>query len=500
MTLKMRDYQEGSLEKLREGFASKHRVQMLYGPTGSGKTETAISLMLAAKAKGNGVAMVMDRRVLCDQTSARLAKYGIDHGVLMAGHWRYRPEETIQICTIQTLETRGGFPGLKLLIVDEAHCSRKSINDFIKNHTNVFVVGLSASPFTKGLAKIYSRVVNATTTRELVDSGMLAPLRVFIAKEIDMAGVKTNSFGEWSEADVTRKGIQITGDIVQEWVKKTYEIFGEPRKTIVFCAGVAHGEDLAKKFSEQGYNFISISYRDKDEDKQAILADFARSDTAIHGVIATDILTKGFDQPDIMIGISARPFTKSLSSHIQQMGRVMRPHAGKEAAIWLDHSGNYLRFIDEWDAIYSGGVDELDDGAEKKHKEPTPEDKEQAKCVKCGAVWPANSDICAHCGNTRERRNKVVNNPGEMVEIGASSKQAKATYTVEYKQQFYAELLGYANAHGYKEGWAFWRYREKFGMDPHKKPQPTIPTMDSIKWITSRNIAHSKSKNKRAKV
>jgi hypothetical protein len=63
-------------------------------------------------------------------------------------------------------------------------------------------------------------------------------------------------------------------------------------------------------------------------------------DSAIHGLIACDILTKGFDVPDVMIGVSARPYTKSLSAHIQQMGRVMRPSEGKTFALWLDHSGS----------------------------------------------------------------------------------------------------------------------------------------------------------------
>ena len=128
--------------------------------------------------------------------------------------------------------------------------------------------------------------------------------------------------------------MQITGDIVSEWVKKTHEVFGGPRKTVVFCAGVAHGADLAQKFAEAGYNFVSLSYKDDDQYKQDAIAEFAKADSSIHGLIATDILTKGFDVSDVMIGVSARPFSKSLSSHIQQMGRVMRSHPGKEFGLW----------------------------------------------------------------------------------------------------------------------------------------------------------------------
>lgn len=394
--LELRDYQETLAEKCREAFRAGHRAIMLYAPTGAGKTEIAISLLQATAEKENRAAMILDRIILCEQTSVRLEKYKIHHGVLQSGHWRYRPAEKIQICSAQTLEKRGSLPDMKLLIVDEAHTQRIGTKEFIKN-SNVLTIGLSASPFTKGLGETYKHVVSAVTTRELVDSGSLVGLRVFIAHQIEMDGAKKVA-GEWSTKEATERGVKITGDIVAEWIKKTHEIYGEPRKTIIFAAGVAHGQDLAEKFAQAGYNFISISYKDDDQFKQDAIKDFARSDTSIHGLIATDILTKGFDQSDVMIGISARPFSKSFASHVQQLGRVMRPHEGKEFATWLDHSGNFLRFKDQWDELYSGGVTELDDNAERTKKEPTKEDKERAKCPRCGALVVGNSDTCAHCG------------------------------------------------------------------------------------------------------
>lgn len=490
--LTMRPLQAASLDKLRDAFKSGHRSVMLYGPTGFGKTELAISLMQAVAQKGKRAAMILDRILLCNQTSERLQKYMIDHGVLQSGHWRYRPGEAIQVCSAQTLEKRGSFPGLDLMIVDEAHAQRRQTAEFIRNNPNIRVVGLSASPFTKGLANTYSNVVSSTTTRELVDQGWLAGLRVFVAKQVDMTGAKKVA-GEWSQSEATERGIVITGDVVAEWIKKTHEVFGGPRKTIVFCAGVAHGADLSQKFAEAGYNFVSISYKDDDEFKRQAIEDFAKPDTQIHGLIATDILTKGFDVSDVMIGVSARPFSKSFSSHVQQMGRVMRPHDGKEFAMWLDHSGNYLRFKEQWDALYSGGVSELDDGAEKPAKEPTDKEKEASKCPSCGALWPGNADICLHCGHVRVRRNDVIDVNGVMVEIG-TEKQAGEKYSVEFKQAFYQELIGYAQGKGFKPGWAFYAYQDKFGMEPSTRfiRDPLPPSLDVVRFIQHRNIKNAK--------
>lgn len=488
MALELFAYQSGILDLLRQGFAEGHNAQMLVAPTGAGKTEMAISLLEAAAKKGNRAAMLLDRVVLCDQTSQRLQKYGIAHGVMQSGHWRYRPYEHIQVCSAQTLEKRGSFPGLKLLIVDEAHQTRKQTVEFIKSNPHVKVVGLSATPFTKGLGNIYSNVISSVTTQELVNIKRLVPLRVYVAKEIDMDGAKKVA-GEWAQDEVTTRGMQITGDIVAEWVKKTHEVFGEPRKTVVFCAGVAHGADLAQKFAEAGYNFVSLSYKDDDQFKQDAIAEFSKPNSAIHGLIATDILTKGFDVSDVMIGVSARPFSKSLSSHIQQMGRVMRSHPGKEFALWLDHSGNYLRFRDDWDEVFEEGVKSLDDGREKTKKEPTQKEKEAAKCPKCSHFWPSNSDTCPACGHVRMRRNDVESVPGVMEEL------AGASAARELKRKWLAELKFIAEGNGYASGWVAHKFKEKFGSWPngiHAEPAPA--SMEVQRWVRSRRIAWAKAR------
>lgn len=488
--LDLRDYQQQSLEALRQGFAEGKRAQILYAPTGAGKTEMAIALLEATKKRGNRAAMLLDRIILCDQTSQRLERYQIDHGVMQAGHWRYRPSENIQVCSAQTLEKRGSFPGLKLLIVDECHAMRKQTVEFIKKHEDVMVVGLTATPFTKGIGKVYDHVVSTVTTKDLVDQKVLAPLRVFVAKEIDMTGAKKVA-GEWSQDEAQTRGMKITGDVVAEWIQKTHEIYGKPVKTIVFAAGVEHAADLASKFQQAGYNFISISYRDDDQFKRDVIEEFAKPDTDINGLIATDILTKGFDVPDVQIGISARPFSKSLSSHIQQMGRIMRGYPGKEFAVWLDHSGNYLRFREDWDSIFDGGVTELDDSKEKARKEKTQKEKEAAKCPKCGALWPGNSDTCLHCGHVRQRRSQVAAVPGQMEELFSSGGISREDFWAMCK---YKVFNG-----GWSNGRAAHTFRDKFGVWPRnldeRRTKP--PSAEFEKFVKHRLIAFLKGKQRK---
>jgi superfamily II DNA or RNA helicase len=384
---------------------------------------------------------------------------------------------------------------MDLLIIDECHIARRQITELIKKNPKLRVIGLTATPFTKGLGDIYTNVVCGSTTQSLVINKWLAPLKVYIAKEIDMKGAKKIA-GEWSPDVVTERGMRITGDIVQEWIKKTHEVFGKPRKTIVFCAGVAHGQDLVKQFAEKGYNFVSISYKETSEFKKEVIENFSKSDTDIHGLIATDILTRGFDVPDVMIGVSARPFSKSLSSHIQQMGRVMRPSPDKEFALWLDHSGNYVRFRNEWEEVYQEGVQDLDHSKiEHAHKEPTEIEKKEAKCPSCSALWEHGSEECYACGYVRKKK-QFGSIAGEMHELGMNGRDK-----LENRQQFFSELLYVAKNKNYSPNWASHKYREKYGVWPrdliYRTETPSITTMN---WIKHRMIAYSKANKKDRKV
>jgi hypothetical protein len=54
------------------------------------------------------------------------------------------------------------------------------------------------------------------------------------------------------------------------------------------------------------------------------------------------VLSEGFDAPIAEVCILARP-TKSLTLHLQMIGRVLRPASGKARALIHDHAGNVLR-------------------------------------------------------------------------------------------------------------------------------------------------------------
>jgi superfamily II DNA or RNA helicase len=430
--VELRPYQSQSIDALRAGIASGHRKQVLSAPCGSGKTEIACHMIAEAQHKGSRCMVILDRVVLVDQTSKRLDQYGITHGIMQAGHWRFRPYERIQVCSAQTLEMRGIPSDVQAVFVDEAHCMRKKITEFLES-TAAVVVGLTATPFTKGMGRVYSNLVNVTTTNQLIADEYLVPLKIYAAKAIDVAGMKVVA-GEWSERDITTRGLEIIGDIVREWQDKTTRHFGGPAKTIVFSATVDHGEALCKEFQAAGFNFQQISYKDGGDDhRRALIDEFRKPDSTIHGLISCEVFTKGFDVPDVMVGVSARPYRKSLSSHMQQIGRVMRCAPGKSFGLWLDHSGNALRFRDDVERVFAEGVNALNDGEldDKVRKEPTEKERNEIKCS-CGYMLMASDVCCPGCGKQRIRNSMTSAVPGVMLELGKAKVKPLPAYLADH--------------------------------------------------------------------
>lgn len=418
--ISLRDYQADAIEALRQGIRGGKRRQILCAGTGAGKTVMAAHLLRQAHDKGSYALFLVDRVALVNQTSATLDDYGIPHGIVQGINERWMPRENVQVCSVQTLARRSLPRDPDLIIYDECHCQYKATLDFMARHPQAVKVGLTATPFTAGMGKHWDGMVNVRSTRLLIEDGHLIEPTIYVAKSPDDADLGLTSFGEFSDESAATAGIKIVGDVVEEWVKKTNEHFGGPAKTIVFSPTVEHGRELCAAFAAAGYNFQQISYLDRsDEERAEKISEFRRPDSIIHGLVSCGVLTKGFDVPDTLIGISCKPYRKSLSSHMQEIGRVMRSHPGKGKALWLDHSGNIERFALDMFDVWENGAGELSQ-AEKHDKKPRERDqktREKLVCPECSGALRGN--LCMCCGWEKPARSGIVAVEGELREFTA---------------------------------------------------------------------------------
>jgi DNA repair protein RadD len=407
-----RPFQRSARELLRAGFVEGHRNQMVMSPTGSGKTILAMFLIQEALLRGKRVIFVADRRILINQTSEVADSLGlINHSVMMSGHWRFDPELPFQIASAQTIAMRD-WPDADLIIIDEAHTQMKVWTEHVAR-CRAAVIGLSATPFSAGLGKLFTNLVNATTMAELTVSGVLVPMRVMSCTKINMKGAATAG-GEWTDQAAQQRGMEIIGNVVHEWVT-----LADNRKTVVFGATIAHCEAMCQEFNSGGVMAACFTSETTDAERAALLKEFRLEHSMLRVLISVEALAKGFDVPDVSCVCDVRPLRKSLSTAIQMWGRGLRasPATGKTDLLLLDFSGNIVRFNEDFEAIYHDGLASLDMGEklDKAVRKDRDDDTEPTGCPKC--QFKPFMKRCMSCGFEILKRNLLEHEAGKMIEF-----------------------------------------------------------------------------------
>lgn len=435
-----RKFQLDAHEQLRQGFRAGHKNQLIMAPTGAGKTYLGLRICNEAIQRGKKAVFLCDRTTLINQTSEVADRYGIpSHGIIQAKHWRRRPDELLQIASIQTIAKREFWPQVDVLVIDEAHSTFKAWTEFAMN-TEAAVVGLSATPFTVGLGKIFSNLINATTMHDLTQNGVLVPMRIFSCHRPDMTGAETSG-GEWTDRAAEERELKIVGDVVSDWQK-----YGDNRKTIVFGATIRHCEELCKQFINSGIMAAVFTSDTSTKDREELLKEYRKPNSHLKVLISVEALAKGFDVPDVGCICDARPLRKSLSTAIQMWGRGLRssPETGKQDCHLLDFSGNIVRFFEDFNEIYFNGLDSLDSGDKLDKTVRTEEEFESKGCPKCG--FKPFHKRCMACGHEKQSAPVTEALPGHMTEIfvGTGANKKKLADNAEH---LWNQVSSYARIH-----------------------------------------------------
>lgn len=498
MISELRPYQLTALENIRASVRGGVRKLIVQAPTGAGKTKLAAAIVEGAREKGNRVAFVCPAINLIDQTVESFYAEGVrDIGVIQANHEMTCGWHPVQVCSIQTIQARGVFPRAKTVIFDEVHKLHEAHKRWLADPAwqDVPFIGLSGTPWAKGLGKYFESLLVAATTSELIEQGYLSKFRVFATGHPDLSQVKTvaGDYHEGQLSEAMQKG-GLTADIVRTWMEK----WGKG-KTLCFGVDKAHAKSIQERFEYAG---ITCGYQDAEtppDERREIKQKFHDGRYQVVSNIQT--LTTGVDW-DVRCLILARP-TRSEMLYVQIIGRALRIAEGKVDALILDHSDSTqkLGFVTE---IHHEHLDDGKSASKSAVERKSPLPKE---CEKCAYLKPPRTPICPNCGHKNAITSSIMESDGELVEY-ANGKKAKSKpkraedFTEQERKIFFAELKAYGIMHEYKPGWAAMKYKEKFHAWPPRwfdsVPPATVLSPTVSLWVRSRNIAWHKGKKKHA--
>jgi DNA repair protein RadD len=489
MNRELRPHQTKAIRMLRQSLGSGKRRPVLQAPTGFGKTLLAAAIIEGALAKNKRVIFTVPALSLVEQTIRAFWDDGIrDVGVIQAWNPMTDWSRPVQVASVQTLQRRP-IPEADFVIIDECHRWFDLYETWMSDplwQDRPFI-GLSATPWTRGLGKYFDDLIIAATTQDLISERYLSPFRVFAPSHPDLTGVRTVA-GDYHEADLAgvMNDAPLVADIVDTWRRRA-----ENRSTFCFCVNRAHAKHLQAKFSEAAISTGYIDAYTPISERSEIKRKFHNGDIQV--VCNVGCLTTGIDW-DVRCIVLARP-TKSEILFVQMIGRGLRTAEDKEDCLILDHSDTHLRlgFVTD---IYH---EILDDGRPRARGKSTDRVRLPKECPQCAFLKPPRTPKCPACGFKAEAIDSIEVGDGELVEI-TGRKKGKDVASNEEKGATYAQLKGYAQEHGYSCGWAAHKYREKFGVWPnaYKDVRTMHPTPTLLSWIKSRQIAWAKSKQRHA--
>lgn len=450
--MELRPHQEKAVAMLRYSLSQGKRRPVLAAPCSFGKTITAAFLFSEAIKRGKKAIFICDRIKLVEQTLAEFSKHELPFGVMQGQHCLTDPSAPIQIASIQTLSRRTIMPEFDFAIVDECHTVHNHLSDMMDAYNAVPFVGLSATPFSKGLGKYYDDLIVPISPQELLEQNYLAPIRYYGGKKANVEGVRRRALPtggtdydpkslEWAvERDQT-----LVGDIVENWFRH-----GENSQTIAFSPSISHSKYLVGMFKQAGVDAVHIDgYTDPNERERIFEAHNAGEFKILS---CSKLLNTGYDAPSVRCLIDCYP-TTSLIAYVQRAGRIARTHPDKEYAIYLDHSGNVHRHGFAESIVPT----ELDNG-DKKFSE-----SRQVKKEKTNTEWqcPDCNDfatgIKCGCGYEINVTKKLISDKQSLSRMEADDTE---------KSEFLGGLRLHAQNKGYKQGWADHLYKQKFGEWP----------------------------------
>jgi superfamily II DNA or RNA helicase len=518
----LRDFQVATIESVIRSYQAGKRAILVQLPTGGGKFEIAIELVdrAARKLKQLPDGSVRLQRIgvcvparLVNQTVRRLHSAGIyDVGVVKAGR-KPRPNAQVQVISIETLRSRKQFPVFDLLLADEVHIGNRHYAPWFAmlRAAECLVIGFSATPWSEGLAELYSELVVGASMADLIRMERLSPYRVFNSPvKADLKKIKKseNEVGEQDYiATQLSKEMQrqpLIADAVGSWL-----VLANHQPTVTFCVDRAHADKLRTEYERAG---IPCGYIDMDtpaEERDRIGEKLRTGELKV--VCNVDCLTVGIDWPWISVIQLCRP-TRSPMRYIQGVGRGLRFLPGKTCLV-LDHSQTTVELgwpdvCYDRETSYGLNSDARKEGRKRRAKEKVARIPE---CPRCNFLRLPGERVCSNCGFEPKRQSTLEFVPGELTEATKDgSRKATKKFTQADKQSWWSQLLALAYERKYdglspqekaqkRLKWTNAKYKSKFGvwmrgMDNVQAP----PTQEVRDWVTSDNIRYSKSMKRKA--
>ena len=331
---------------------------MVQMPTGTGKTILFASIVrdirswIIKNRKHSHILILAHVRELIQQAADKLAKRGIDSGIIMSGHPQ-QLEKIVQVASVQTFmsarnKDRMAMEQFDFIIIDEAHhAMAPRYQDLWEMFPESKKLGVTATPWRmdhSGFTSIFDDIIISHPIEWFVKEGYLS--------NYDYISIAPNSEIQHEINSIDRFGVdgdyledelinRFDKDSIRAKLYDAYIQFCKGKKGIIYAINRQHAANILSTYQSHGVNIAMIDGTTPKSEREELLEEFRAG--ILQVIVNVNIFSEGFDCPDIEFIQLARP-TKSLAMFLQQIGRGLRTSKDKDKGLILDNVGLYNRF------------------------------------------------------------------------------------------------------------------------------------------------------------
>jgi superfamily II DNA or RNA helicase len=234
-----------------------------------------------------------------------------------------------------------------LIVCDEAHHAVAGSYRRIFDHFGLFnsermpkLVGFTATPRRgdgRSLGAVFEEIAFSRDLERMIGEGYLCSISGWrVRTGVSLDGVKVRG-GDFVESQLAAA---VNIEERNALVLKAHEQFARDRKCLVFCADVAHSQEIARMFGASGVRAAPVWGAMAKEERRAVLGQFRDGDLDV--LSNCMVLTEGYDEPSVSCILMARP-TQSRLLYAQIVGRGTRLCEGKRDLLVIDIADNSSR-------------------------------------------------------------------------------------------------------------------------------------------------------------
>lgn len=337
MAKQLRDFQD----KVVKNVCKSNEDFLISAPTGCGKTFIAEMIMseLSKQNELYSFLFVVPRIILIQQFLEELTAFKeSDFDIIQAENTKLSGKRFILASKDSLDNYIEMLPNNLIMFIDEVHEGLKQSFKLVQKIKPERLFGLTATPersdglsFMKGIDLeneeklhrygLFDKYINAISIKEAQNLGYLCQLKYVSRNDLETLDIKSKGIEEFTEEEITElfDRYNIWGDLV-----KTYKRYGKNKDgtfkpALGFTNTIKMAEKVSDIFNEAGFNFKVISGKTSLKERYKLIEQTKNG--IINGLVNADLLTYGFNCPEISYIFSCRHIL-SKTLWVQMIGRV----------------------------------------------------------------------------------------------------------------------------------------------------------------------------------